>query len=77
MRSGHEVVGKLVRLCESRKCKLADLTLGELQQACDKIEANVTNFIGVKNVVARLSSFGGGGRTAVREQVALWQERLK
>jgi argininosuccinate lyase len=77
MRTGHEVVGKLVRLCESRKCKLADLSMDELQQACDKIEADVANYIGVNNVVSRLSSFGSGGRTAVLDQVAIWHQRLK
>jgi argininosuccinate lyase len=76
MRSGHEIVGKLVRLCESTKCKLADLTLAELQQASDKIEAGVSDFIGVKNVVARLSSYGSGGRSSVLKQVSAWQERL-
>ena len=77
MRSGHEIVGKLVRLCESRKCKLADLTLTELQQASDKIESGVSEYIGVKNVVARLSSYGSGGRSSVLKQVSAWQERLK
>ncbi|WP_373650600.1 argininosuccinate lyase [Schlesneria sp. DSM 10557] len=77
MRTGHEVVGKLVRLCESKKCKLADLTLAELQQACDKIEAGVSDYVGVQNVVARLSSHGSGGRVAVQTQVAAWRERLK
>jgi argininosuccinate lyase len=77
MRTGHEVVGKLVRTCESKRCKLADLTLTELQQACDKIEADVSNFIGVRNVVSRLSSFGSGGRSPVLQQVAVWRERLK
>ena len=77
MRTGHEVVGKLVRTCESKHCKLADLTLLELQQACDKIEADVSNFIGVRNVVSRLSSFGSGGRLPVLQQVAAWRERFK
>ena len=77
MRTGHEVVGKLVRLCESKRCKLVDLTLVELQQACDKIEADVSSYIGVKNVVSRLSSFGSGGRSSVLEQVAAWRTRLK
>lgn len=75
MRSGHEIVGKLVRLCESRSIKLADLSLAELQQACDKIEADVSNSLGVRNVVARLSSFGSGGREAVAERVAAWRKK--
>ena len=76
MRTGHEVVGKLVRACESKKCILADLSLAELQQASDKIEAGVSDYIGVKNVVARLSSYGSGGRASVLSQVTAWQERL-
>ena len=76
MRTGHEVVGRLVRMCESRPCKLVDLPLAELQHACDKIEADVSGFLGVRNVVARLSSFGSGGHAAVAEQVAAWRERL-
>ena len=76
MRTGHEVVGKLVRVCEARKCRLAELSLTELQQACEVIRADVSNYLGVKNVVERLSSFGSGGRSAVREQVAAWKARL-
>ena len=76
MRTGHEVVGKLVRLCESKRCKLADLPLDELKQACDKIEKDVSGYIGVKNVVTRLKSFGSGGTQAVLEQVAKWRARL-
>lgn len=77
MRTGHEVVGKLVRSCESRRIKLADLTLAELQQACDKIMADVSDSLGVANVVSRLSSFGSGGRKAVAEQVQTWRDRLQ
>ena len=77
MRTGHEVVGKLVRLCESKACKLVDLSLSELQLACDKIEENVASYIGVQNVVARLSSFGSGGRNPVLEQVTAWKTRLR
>jgi argininosuccinate lyase len=77
MRTGHEVVGKLVRLCESRKCKLADLSLAELQQHCDKIEADVSGWLGVRNVVARLSSYGSGGTDSVTQQVSKWRERIE
>lgn len=76
MRTGHEVVGKLVRLCESKNCKLADLPLPELKQACDKIEPDVAGYLGVKNVVSRLRSYGSGGMQPVLEQVAKWRTRL-
>ncbi len=76
MRSGHEIVGKLVRLCESRRCRLADLPLAELRQHSDRITADVSKWLGVKNVVARLQSFGSGGREAVKEQLQEWHTRL-
>jgi argininosuccinate lyase len=76
MRTGHEVVGKLVKLCESRTCRLADLKLEELKQHCGLIEADVANWLGTSNVVARLTSFGGGGRDSVKEQLREWHTRL-
>ena len=76
MRTGHEVVGKLVALCESRKCKLAELPLGDLQQACDKITADVSQVLGTHNVVAALKSYGSGGRGPVQERLAEWRKRL-
>lgn len=76
MRTGHEVVGKLVRLCESRGSKLSDLPLEELRQHCDKIDAEVKDWLGVENVVARLQSFGSGGRESVAEQLREWHTRL-
>ena len=76
MRTGHEVVGQLVRLCESKNCKLADLTLGELQTHCDKITADVSGYLGTANVVARLRSYGSGGRESVQHQLHQWKSRL-
>lgn len=77
MRSGHEVVGRLVRMCESRRIRLADLSIAELQQSCDKIETDVFGWLGVKNVVERLSSFGSGGRKAVAERVEAWRGQIR
>ena len=77
MRTGHEVVGKLVRLCESRKCTLAELPLAVLQQHCEKIEADVTAWLGVRNVVERLGSFGSGGTGSVAQLVIKWRERIE
>ena len=76
MRTGHEVVGKLVALCESRNCKLADVPLADMQQACDKITADVSQVLGTHNVVAALQTYGSGGRLPVQDQLKAWQERL-
>ncbi|MFN9267685.1 MAG: argininosuccinate lyase [Planctomycetaceae bacterium] len=77
MRTGHETVGKLVRLCETRGCRLADVSLSELQTACPAIEAGVAGVLGVANAVRALTSFGSGGAGAVRQQLDQWRQRLK
>ncbi len=76
MRTGHEVVGKLVALCESRHCKLANVPLADMQQACDKITADVSQVLGTHNVVAALQTYGSGGRLPVQDQLKAWRERL-
>ncbi len=76
MRTGHETVGKLVSLCESKQCRLSDLPLEELQAACDKIGDDVYAILGTKNAVAALGSFGSGGAEPVAERMREWRERL-
>ncbi len=76
MRTGHETVGKLVADCESRQCRLADLSLEELQAACELIDENVFNVLGAENAMNVLQSYGSGGIDAVANQVASWKHRL-
>jgi argininosuccinate lyase len=76
MRSGHEIVGKLVGLCEGRKCRLADLSIEELKTACPVIEADVRNSLGSRNVVKALQSYGSGGFGPVKQQLAMWKARF-
>ena len=76
MRTAHHTVGKMVAECEDRGCRLAELTLADFQEACDKIDEKVFDVLGVRNAVAALQSYGSGGRERVAEQVAQWQERL-
>lgn len=77
MRTGHEVVGKLVALCESRGCRLAELPLADLQQACEIIDSDVSSVLGTSNVVAALVSYGSGGQSPVRNQLQIWKSRLQ
>ena len=76
MRTGHEVVGGLVKFAEDRHCRLSELSLTDLQAACDKIGPEVFDYLGVDNVVSRLKSYGSGGSTPVAEQLKIWQERF-
>lgn len=76
MRTGHEIVGKLVALCEQRGCRLADLALAELKQVCAEIDEGVYNVLGAANAAAALVSYGSGGPERVQEQLSRWQQRL-
>ena len=76
MRSAHETVGKLVAQCESKSCRLADLSLPDLQTACPQIAADVSQVLGVANAVKALKSYGSGGRASVEKQLAMWKERI-
>ena len=76
MRTGHETVGKLVAYCEQQNCKLADLSLEDFQNACDKIDNDVYGVLGTQNAVRALTSFGSGGQGPVEEQLTRWREKL-
>ncbi|MCE2795015.1 MAG: argininosuccinate lyase [Planctomyces sp.] len=76
MRTGHETVGRLVAHCEARSCRLADLPLSELQEACSLIREDVRDVLGAANANRALQSFGSGGADSVEAQVEVWRGRL-
>jgi argininosuccinate lyase len=76
MRTAHETVGRLVADCETERCRLADLKLERLREACDRIEADVYDVLGAQNAVKALSSYGSGGPGPVSQQLARWKARL-
>ncbi len=76
MRTGHETVGRLVAICESKPCQLRELPLEEMQSVCPQIEADVVHVLGTANAVAVLCSYGSGGKDQVANQLARWKEKL-
>jgi argininosuccinate lyase len=76
MRTGHGTVGQLVAKCEGAGCRLKDLSLQDLQQACELIEADVFDVLGAENAMKALQSFGSGGAERVAERVAHWQQTV-
>ncbi|MDA0835918.1 MAG: argininosuccinate lyase [Planctomycetota bacterium] len=77
MRTAHETVGGLVRMCETKNQKLTELTVAEFQAVCDKIDKDVYDVLGTANAVKALKSYGSGGIGPVREQLDRWQQRVK
>lgn len=77
MRTGHETVGRLVAHCEARGCRLADVPMAELREACSLISEDVLQVLGTVNANRALQSFGSGGEQSVSGQVLAWKERLR
>lgn len=73
MRTGHSTVGKLVAVCESAGKRLAELSLSELQEACDLISDDVYEVLGAENAMKALQSFGSGGAVPVEERIKHWE----
>jgi argininosuccinate lyase len=76
MRAAHEAVGKLVRLCEQRRCRLADLPPAEFESVRPGLAAGAYSVLGVANALA---AFRGAGSTApaeVERQLARWKKEL-
>jgi argininosuccinate lyase len=75
-RTGHEVVGQLVALCESRRCRLADLSPDDLAAAHPAIGPDVREALGVENAVKAFRSYGSTAPGEVERQLRLWTEKL-
>jgi argininosuccinate lyase len=76
MRAAHEAVGKLVRLCEGRRCRLADLPPEEFEQVRPGLAAGVYKVLGVANALAAFRGEGSTAPAEVERQLARWQEEL-
>jgi argininosuccinate lyase len=76
MRSAHEAVGKLVRLCEERRCRLADLPAEAYESVRPGLGNKVYNVLGVKNALAAFRSAGSTAPAEVEKQIARWRKTL-
>jgi argininosuccinate lyase len=76
MRSAHEAVGRLVRLCEQRHCRLRDLPPEEFDAVAPDFSAKVYKVLGVKNALAAFQSSGSTAPEEVARQLNYWQQRL-
>ena len=75
-RTGHEIVGKLVGLCERRGGRLADLSAADFAAAHPAIGPDVADALGVANAVNAFRSYGSTAPGEVAAQLDLWKQRL-
>jgi argininosuccinate lyase len=76
MRAAHEAVGRLVRLCEGRRCRLADLPAEEFDSVRPGLAPGVYKVLGVGNALAAFRSFGSTAPAEVERQLSDWRQRL-
>jgi argininosuccinate lyase len=76
-RTAHEVIGRLVALCEHRGLKkLADLSDTELTTAHPELGQNVRAILGVQNAVMAFRSPGSTAPAEVKKNTAEWRQKL-
>jgi argininosuccinate lyase len=76
-RNAHHVTGELVRLAESRSCRLQDLLLTDVQTVEPRIDSRLFSVLGVDQSVASRTSYGGTAPDNVRRAIAEARERFK
>jgi argininosuccinate lyase len=76
-RTAHEVIGRLVGLCERRGLKhLADLSDAELVAAHPKLGHEARQRLGVENAIKAFRSYGSTAPAEVDRQLERWKSRL-
>lgn len=76
LRTAHEIVGKLVRLCEARGCRLADLSDTDFESAHPGLTPGVYGVLGVSRALGAFRSEGSTAPQEVQRQLSAWGDRL-
>ncbi len=76
MRSAHEAVGNLVRRCEEKRCRLADLPDAAFEDVCPGGGTALRGTLGVANALAAFTSVGSTAPAEVARQLREWKERV-
>lgn len=76
-RTAHDIVGRSVALCISKKCELQDLSLNELNSISPVFYKDVYDFLGVENSVKKFTSYGSTGPECVAKQLKYWVNKFK
>lgn len=75
-RSAHELVGKLVGLCEQRGCRLADLSETDLKSIDSRLDGSLRDELGVDHAIAGYQSEGSSAPGEVERRLTYWENKL-
>ncbi|WP_323761697.1 argininosuccinate lyase [Maricaulis sp.] len=75
-RDAHHISGSIVKRAEARGVPLAELSLAEMQSVEPAIDEAVFSVLSARASMMSRTSFGGTSPIRVREQVAIWKDRL-
>ena len=75
-RTGHEIVGRMVRLALTRGVSLAELSDEEFSSEYAGWNAGLRGALGACRAVERMASFGSTAPASVADQISRWQGRL-
>lgn len=68
-RETHHISGSAVKLAETRKCSIADLSVEDFKKLNNKFEEDVKDVFSFETSVERRDVVGGTSRRAVLEQI--------
>ena len=75
-REAHHATGEIVALAESKKARLEELNLEDLQSVLPAITAEALEVLSVDHAVASRQSFGGTAPSQVREAIARMRKEV-
>jgi argininosuccinate lyase len=75
-RKAHEITGKLVALCLTKRCRLGDLDISEMKKECDSINEDVFDILRVESSVGRRDIPGGTAGNQVKRAMEEAREWL-
>jgi argininosuccinate lyase len=76
-RTAHEIVGRLVALCERAGLnRLADLSDAELKAVHPELASAVHTVLGAKNAIKSFQSYGSTAPDEVEKQLVAWKTKL-
>ncbi|MFC2663055.1 MAG: argininosuccinate lyase, partial [Eubacterium sp.] len=79
-REAHNIVGRMVKLCEDGNCDFSDLTDEQLQEIDSRVNRDALGDISIPACVNARKSFGGTAPSEVARQIETgrnWLEKIQ